>query len=133
MVYFYKREPEDEVDQQLLDEGWEFAGTALFKHPKLYNGDRFFTKQKAMEEGMGVYCQICGACGETGCCSPDVCKCVYVDDYRSDYKTMESDCEKLLSFVARLIKPGEYVDKYILAGQAKEIINSLGDNNEHST
>jgi len=48
MVHFYKRHPEDGVDQQLLDAGWEFAGTALFKHPNIYN--KFFTKKQAIEE-----------------------------------------------------------------------------------
>jgi len=48
MAYFYKREPVDEIEQQLLNEGWRFAGISLFEHPRIYN--RFFTKQQAIDD-----------------------------------------------------------------------------------
>jgi len=131
MVHFYKREPEDDIEQQLLDEGWEFAGTALFKHPDIYN--KFFTKQQAMEQGMGIYCTTCGACGVDGCCSPDMCKCLYGDEYKRDYKSMENEWGKMFIFIDKLKNPDQPVDRYKLADEARELIDSLGEDDEHST
>jgi hypothetical protein len=131
MVHFYKREPEDDIEQQLLDEGWEFAGIGLFKHPKIYN--KFFTKQQATEQGMGIYCPTCGACGIVGCCSPDQCKCLYGDEYKRDYKSMETEWEKMFAFIDQLTKVDVCIDKYKMVKEAQEIIDNLGEDDEHST
>ena len=41
----YKRKPEDDIEQLLIDSGWKFAGTALFTHPKI---NKFLTKEQAL-------------------------------------------------------------------------------------
>lgn len=53
------------------------------------------------------YCQQCGACGESGCCSPN--KCLYLNDYKKDYRELEMEHEKMY--------------KTLLCVLSKEILN----------
>jgi len=78
----YIRKPEDKDDEQLLRDGWEFAGLSMFKHPLLkYLGAR--TKQQALDDQMvKYYCSACGSCGEDGCCDPSMCKCMHSEQYK---------------------------------------------------
>ena len=41
-----------------------------------------------------AYCPTCGACGEDGCCPPDICKhlkCFYGEDYAKTYRELEAE------------------------------------------
>lgn len=40
------------------------------------------------DDGLVVYCKLCGSCGESGCCPPDKCFYgdAYINDLRSDLK-----------------------------------------------
>lgn len=39
-----------------------------------------------------IYCEDCGACGETGCCSPN--RCLYVDTYQGEYNDLVEELNK---------------------------------------
>ena len=98
----YDRKPEDKDDEQLLRDGWEFAGVSLFRHPQLaYRGA--YNKQEALEEIMEYYCSICGACGEEGCCSPDKCKCMYGEHYTLSYKELLEENERLYNLYTEVV------------------------------
>ena len=52
--------------------------------------------QQLLGDSLGTYtCDLCGACGESGCCSPSMCKCLYGHQYRKDYRELESEHEEL--------------------------------------
>ncbi len=123
MVETAIRTPQDEDDQRLLDDGWEFSGLGLFKHPLLPN--KHYTKEKALEEHMGYYCPMCGACGEPGCCPPNVCKCLYGDHYKTDYRLLEKDWDVMFQFIDRFTDPSQRIDKYLLAKEAKQLLATL--------
>lgn len=42
------------------------------------------------------YCHECGACGEDGCCPPTMCKCLYKEGYRQDWKELSEICDELI-------------------------------------
>ena len=129
MATFYKRQPEDEQDHQLLRDGWEFRGVGLFWHPTIPY--KFFIKEDAieysMEQGLGLYCPVCGACGIDGCCPPDMCKCLHGEEYKKDYGVMVKDWDKMYNFIKGLSTHDVYIDKHLLANQAQELIDGLGE------
>lgn len=54
-----------------------------------------------------IYCSNCGACGESGCCSPD--KCLYVDHYNKEYRELLEEHERFLILLQALTDTsGEY-------------------------
>lgn len=60
-----------------------------------------------------IYCQLCGSCGESGCCPPR--KCLYADAYISD---LQRDVQEVIG------KP--YTDKYILSFIRYTIPDGIG-------
>lgn len=75
------RHVEDEDDQLLIDNGWEFAGLGMFMHNILSGGrkQKCFTKEQALLNNHLVIgkCSVCGMCADTDCCPPAECKCLY--------------------------------------------------------
>lgn len=45
------------------------------------------------EEIDPIYCKSCGACGESGCCTPSLCNCLYGDQYKVEYNTLVNQNE----------------------------------------
>lgn len=98
----YIRKPEDKDDEQLLRDGWEFAGLSLFKHPQLsYLGS--MAKQEALDQHMEYYCSVCGSCGEPECCTPDVCKCAFGESYKKSYNELLEENENLYNMYTDLL------------------------------
>jgi hypothetical protein len=119
-----KREPQDEDDQRLLDDGWEFAGMGLFTHCSLAfkPKSKAYTKEQALDMFLGYYCPACGACGIEQCCSPDRCKCMFKEEYTIAYDDMSKDWGDMHAFILRLTDPHAYIDRFILAGEAEELL-----------
>jgi len=86
-----KRTVQDEDEQKLIDQGWEFSGMGLFTHPALARKERSrsYTKQQALDMGL--------------------------------------ERDKVYKFIEQFVDPRCYVDKYLLADQAKELLDSLDD------
>jgi hypothetical protein len=114
----YNRTPEDDIEQQLLEGGWNFSGLSLFTHP---NHRGSFSKLKAFELLDIGYCRACGACGEAGCCPPSKCLCKYGEVYMGDYRELEAENEKMQTIIENI--------RYIIDGSlvACDEITSVND------
>lgn len=120
----HRREPQDEDEQQLLRDGWEFAGISLFSHPQIPR--RCFTKEQALEQHMGFYCPACDSCGEAGCCPPETCKCLYGEHYKRSYRDLTDEWDQMFKFIENVSIAGHWLDKYQLTKRARQLINTLG-------
>jgi len=122
-----KREPQDEDDQRLLDAGWEFAGMGLFTHSSLAfkPKSKAYTKEQALDMFLDYYCPACDACGIEQCCSPDVCKCMFGEEYKVTYKGLLKDWEQMYKFVKQFTNAQTYLDRHILADEAKELLGEV--------
>ena len=50
-----------------------------------------------------IYCKKCGACGESGCCPPDRCNCLYGDEYKTEYTELCAENEHLQAKIDALM------------------------------
>lgn len=67
--------------------------------------------QKDIEEN-SCYCPICDSCGETGCCSPVVCKqvqCKYGEEYMLEYEKWLQELDILYIAIERLASCGDKI------------------------
>lgn len=54
-----------------------------------------------------VYCEVCGSCGESGCCPPDRCKTVqglYCEENVKSFKEMQDELNSFILAVNELKK-----------------------------
>ena len=73
-----------------------------------------------VEKSDPSYCPTCGACGESGCCNPSTCKCLYGDTFKRDYREIERDCNK---YYEKLLQISDIIDKH-LSEKRNKISNS---------
>lgn len=63
---------------------------------------RLAKKYDELDENISFYCELCGACGESGCCPPSRCK--YLEQYKGDYDELLEDNERLHKEVESLTR-----------------------------
>lgn len=106
MAIEQKRVPQDLDDRRLLDIGWRFAGLQLFEYPLNDSFRGYWTKEQALklteENGLDLYCPLCGSCGEEGCCRPEKCKCFYAEHYNKTYRELLDEHEAFYQLVRGL-------------------------------
>jgi len=54
------------------------------------------------EERNSPYCEECGACGDSGCCPPNRCKCLYGEVYKEDYRDLLDENESFRNILNEL-------------------------------
>ena len=121
----FKRIAQNKHDQQLLNDGWQFSGVGLFKHPQLPN--KHFTKDQALNKHMGYFCPACTACGISDCCSPHTCVCLYGEEYKTEYKTMKEQWKTMHTFINQFVSPYAFIDRHMLADETKHLLEKLDE------
>lgn len=130
-----KRTPQDKDEELLVSCGWEPRGISLWEYPlnDAYRGH--YTKEAALEltreEGLDVYCPLCGSCGEEECCRPEMCKCFYADHYNKTYRQLSDEHEafyRLVKQIADIQNDEGFIGKYIR--DARAILEDYGYDSE---
>lgn len=129
------RKPEDTKEKWLCSIGWKMVGLTLWQYPNTEAFRGYHTKERAIELseefGLDIYCPACGACGEDGCCSPDRCRCFYLEHYNNCYKDLLEENEKYYNFIKKVsLTPDVRLDE--LPAEASDVIHGVISNYDSS-
>ncbi len=85
---------------------------------------RMTTEQESWDD---LYCSLCGACGEEGCCSPDRCSCLYREHYDKTYNILLKENELLYRFLEDIseLEDSRADERYELVARVKKQIEEL--------